>query len=323
MALIVEKLHAHLILAAVLLLLSAMVYGLRQCRGNRGTTLLQVAQILLWLLLVLLLCEGVKKYLVIVGLWPWIKYISFCQTVLIIFVLFKAISSAINIIADRQVKNGINRSKTLVAIRAINILILFLLATLFGEQLGLNMSGLLTFGGVGGVAIGIASRNILSNLLSGVMLYFDRPFNVGDWIRLPEKNTEGVVTEIGLRTTKIVTFDQKPLYIPNSVFSSIMIENPGRSDYRKVELAAIVKSFDAQQVSTLLGLIGDKVAQDPRVNRQLDTFIHMHNITKDGIQILISLFANTRDYDVYLTLRQSLIVYTVDTASAQGLEVTC
>ncbi|WP_416041811.1 hypothetical protein [Edwardsiella ictaluri] len=43
MALIVEKLHAHLILAAVLLLLSAMVYGLRQCRGNRGTTLLQVA----------------------------------------------------------------------------------------------------------------------------------------------------------------------------------------------------------------------------------------------------------------------------------------
>ncbi|XEH05787.1 mechanosensitive ion channel family protein [Edwardsiella tarda] len=41
------------------------------------------------------------------------------------------------------------------------------------------------------MAIGIASRNILGNLLSGVMLYFDRPFNVGDWIRLPEKNTEG------------------------------------------------------------------------------------------------------------------------------------
>lgn len=146
MTLLVEKLHAHIILAAVLLLLSGLVYGLRKCRGNRGTALLQVAQTLLWLLLVLL-CEGVKKYLLIVGFWQWIKYISFCQTVLIIFVLFKAISSAINIVADRQIKNGINRSKTLVVIRAINIITLFLLATLFGEQLGLNMSGLLTFGG--------------------------------------------------------------------------------------------------------------------------------------------------------------------------------
>lgn len=323
MTLLVEKLHAHIILAAVLLLLSGLVYGLRKCRGNRGTALLQVAQTLLWLLLVLLLCEGVKKYLLIVGFWQWIKYISFCQTVLIIFVLFKAISSAINIVADRQIKNGINRSKTLVVIRAINIITLFLLATLFGEQLGLNMSGLLTFGGVGGVAIGIASRNILGNLLSGVMLYFDRPFNVGDWIRLPEKNTEGVVAEIGLRTTKIVTFDQKPLYIPNSVFSSIMIENPGRSDYRRVELAAIIKTFDADQVTTLLAALRDKISQDTRVNTQLETFAHMHNITKDGIQILISLYTTTRDYAVYLDLKQSLIVYTVEAAAAQTLEVSC
>lgn len=173
------------------------------------------------------------------------------------------------------------------------------------------------------MAIGIASRNILGNLLSGVMLYFDRPFNVGDWIRLPEKNTEGVVAEIGLRTTKIVTFDQKPLYIPNSVFSSIMIENPGRSDYRRVELAAIIKTFDADQVTTLLAALRDKISQDTRVNTQLETFVHMHNITKDGIQILISLYTTTRDYAVYLDLKQSLIVYTVEAAAAQALEVSC
>ncbi|SPW34022.1 Uncharacterised protein [Edwardsiella tarda] len=102
-----------------------------------------------------------------------------------------------------------------------------------------------------------------------------------------------------------------------------MIENPGRSDYRRVELAAIIKTFDADQVTTLLAALRDKISQDTRVNTQLETFVHMHNITKDGIQILISLYTTTRDYAVYLDLKQSLIVYTVEAAAAQTLEVSC
>ncbi|WP_250666706.1 mechanosensitive ion channel domain-containing protein, partial [Escherichia coli] len=51
--------------------------------------------------------------------------------------------------------------------------------------------------------------------LSGIMLYFDRPFNIGDWVSSPDRNIEGTVVEIGWRITKIVTFDHRPLYIPN------------------------------------------------------------------------------------------------------------
>ena len=103
--------------------------------------------------------------------------------------------------------------------------LLWCLFCFYGEHFGMSLSGLLTFGGIGGLAVGMAGKDILSNFFSGIMLYFDRPFSIGDWIRSPDRNIEGTVAEIGWRITKITTFDNRPLYVPNSLFSSISVEN--------------------------------------------------------------------------------------------------
>ncbi len=66
------------------------------------------------------------------------------------------------------------------------------------------------------------------------MIYFDRPFKVGDWIRSPDRQIEGTVERIGWRMTIIRTFDKRPLYVPNSVFSSIVVENPSRMLNRRI-----------------------------------------------------------------------------------------
>lgn len=73
----------------------------------------------------------------------------------------------------------------------------------------MSLSGLLTFGGIGGIAVGMAGKDVLSNFFSGIMLYFDRPFSIGDWIRSPDRNIEGTVAEIGWRITRINTFDHR------------------------------------------------------------------------------------------------------------------
>lgn len=98
---------------------------------------------------------------------------------------------------------------------------------LFGEHFGMSLSGLMAFGGIGGIAIGMAGKDILSNFFSGLMLYFDRPFNIGDWVSSPDRNIEGTVVEIGWRITKIITFDHRPLYIPNSVFLLLVWKTRG------------------------------------------------------------------------------------------------
>jgi len=94
------------------------------------------------------------------------------------------------------------------------------------ETLGFSISGILAFGGIGGIAVGFAAKDLLSNFFGGLMIYLDRPFSVGDWVRSNDRNIEGTVEYIGWRQTRIRTFAKRPIYVPNSVFSSIVVENP-------------------------------------------------------------------------------------------------
>ena len=102
------------------------------------------------------------------------------------------------------------------------------------QTLGFSISGVLAFGGIGGIAIGFAARDLLANFFGAMMIFLDRPFSVGDWVRSPDREIEGTVEEIGWRLTRIQTFDQRPLYVPNAVFTSLAVENPSRMLNRRI-----------------------------------------------------------------------------------------
>ena len=87
------------------------------------------------------------------------------------------------------------------------------------QAFGVSVSGVLAFcGGIGGIAIGFAARDLLANFFGALMIFLDRPFSVGDWVRSPDRDIEGTVEDIGWRLTRIRTFDKRPLYLPNSIF---------------------------------------------------------------------------------------------------------
>ena len=96
------------------------------------------------------------------------------------------------------------------------------------DTLGFNIAGLMAAGGIGGLAIGLAAKDMLANFFGGVTVFIDRPFGIGDWILLEEKGIEGVVEEIGWRQTTIRKFDKRPVYVPNAVFTTASVENPSR-----------------------------------------------------------------------------------------------
>ena len=111
--------------------------------------------------------------------------------------------------------------------------ILITVALVILQTLGFSVSGVLAFGGIGGIAVGFAARDLLANFFGGLMLYLDRPFSVGDWIRSPDREIEGTVENIGWRLTMIRSFSKRPIYVPNSVFANIAVENPSRMTDRK------------------------------------------------------------------------------------------
>ncbi len=102
------------------------------------------------------------------------------------------------------------------------------------QNLGYSISGVLAMGGVGGIAVGFAAKDLLANFFGGLIIYLDRPFAVGDWIRSPDRKIEGTVESIGWRMTIIRNFQSQPMYVPNSVFTNVIVENPSRMSNRRI-----------------------------------------------------------------------------------------
>lgn len=139
--------------------------------------------------------------------------------------------------------------------RIIKIIIIVVFVLFYGEYFGMSFFGLLIFGGIGGLVVGMVGKDILSNFFFGIMFYFDRFFSIGDWIRLSDRNIEGIVAEIGWRIIKITIFDNRLLYVSNSLFSSISVENLGRMINRRIITIIGLRYEDAVKVGVIVEVV--------------------------------------------------------------------
>ena len=175
------------------------------------------------------------------------------------------------------------------------------------QTLGFNISAILAFGGIGGIAIGFAAKDLLSNFFGGLMIYLDRPFAIGDWIRSPDKNIEGTVEKIGWRLTVIRTFDKRPLYIPNSIFASISVENPSRMTNRRIYETIGVRYDDAM----LLPIIVDEVRTMLENHSEIDTeqtlMVNFNKFSESSLDFFIYTFTKTTDWKKYHEIKQDVL----------------
>jgi MscS family membrane protein len=139
-----------------------------------------------------------------------------------------------------------------IVIRILKILVVTITALIIMQEIGLSISGLLAFGGVGGLIVGLAAKDLLSNFFGGMMIFFDRPFRVGEFIKSPDRNIEGVVEKIGWRLTVVRTFSKNVLYIPNTAFSSIIVENATRMSNRRINETIGIRYDDLNKMKDII-----------------------------------------------------------------------
>ena len=101
------------------------------------------------------------------------------------------------------------------------------------EQLGYSVSSIVAGLGIGGIALALAARDTLSNFFGSLMLFVDKPFTMDDWVKIGD--TEGVVIDVGLRSTRVRTFDRAIVTIPNSIAASQKIENFSLRDRYRID----------------------------------------------------------------------------------------
>jgi MscS family membrane protein len=200
------------------------------------------------------------------------------------------------------------------------ILVIFICILLLLEITDRNITTLVAFGGVGGLAIAFASQEIIANIFGSIMIYLTRPFTVGDWINLPERNLEGYVEEIGWYMTRIRTFEKKPIYVPNSTFSRIVVMTPSRMSHRQFKETISLRTGDFQVLKDILSDIKDLVATHPEVDHTQRMMVFFKGFTPNSIDILVDVYILRTDTVGNNEVREDLFFKIADIVHGYGAD---
>lgn len=218
--------------------------------------------------------------------------------------------------------NGKTVDKTLVhALSQLLTISVIITGILVGMQLfGVPISGLLAFGGIGGAGIAFASKDLLANFFGGIIIYLDRPFKVGDWIRSPDRNIEGTVEYIGWRLTRIRTFDKRPLYVPNGTFLTISVENPSRMTNRRIRTLIGVRYNDASKIATLTQSIEAMLREHPEIDTRQTLMVNLTEFAASSLNILVYTFTKTTNWVAFQSIQQDVFLKIIEIIEQHGAE---
>lgn len=189
------------------------------------------------------------------------------------------------------------------------------------QTLGFNISAVLAFGGIGGIAVGFAAKDMLSNFFGGLMIFLDRPFAVGDWIRSSDRNIEGHVERIGWRLTVIRTFDKRPLYVPNSVFASIAVENPSRMSHRRIYETIGVRYDDVDKLPVILTDIKAMLQAHPDIDQEQTMMVNFNQFAASSLDFFVYTFTKTTNWMEYHKVKQDVLLKISDIIASHQAEV--
>jgi len=188
------------------------------------------------------------------------------------------------------------------------------------QHFGFSISGVLAFGGVGGIAIGFAAKDLLSNFFGGLMIYMDRQFSVGDWIRSPDKEIEGTVEHIGWRITRIRTFDMRPLYVPNATFANISVENPSRMTNRRFYETFGLRYQDQSKVQDITVAVKAMLLAHAAIDTHQTLMVNVNTYNAHSVDFFVYSFTKTTQWAEFHEIKQELLGLIGDIVAQNGAE---
>jgi len=227
-----------------------------------------------------------------------------------------------NIIATREAKGTPVDLTTLDAItKLLRLSVLITAGLVMLQTLGFSISGVLAFGGVGGIAMGFAARDLLANFFGGLMIYLDRPFSVGDWVRSPDREIEGTVESIGWRLTIIRTFDKRPLYVPNSVFANIAVENPSRMTNRRIYETFGIRYEDIGKMSAITADVEAMLKSHPDIDTRQTLMVNFVTCAASSVNFFVYTFTKTTVWAEFHKIKQDVLLKINDIVEQNGAEM--
>lgn len=238
------------------------------------------------------------------------------------FLIRLARNVADNFIAIREKKGEAVDATTVDALSKLARLTVIITTSLIAMQtLGFSVSGLLAAGGIGGIAIGFAAKDLLANFFGGLTIYLDRPFSVGDWIRSPDKEIEGTVEYISWRHTRVRGFNKNPIYVPNALFTTIVVENPTRMTNRRIKETIGIRYDDINAMSVIVADVKNMLQQHPEIDTTQTLIVNFNTFGPSSLDFFIYTFTKTKDWIQYHEVKQGVLLKIAEIIERHGAQI--
>lgn len=186
----------------------------------------------------------------------------------------------------------------------IKIVVIALALSVILQEWDYDINGFIAGLGLGGLAFALAAQSTLANIFGGIVIITDKPFSIGDWINTP--SVEGTVEDINFRSTKVRTFAQAIVTVPNSTLANEAITNWTRMGKRRITFhLGITYDTPKPQLEKCLGEIRMMLFNHPGINK--DTIVvRFDSFGDSSLDILMYFFTETTNWDEYLEVKEDV-----------------
>ncbi len=272
---------------------------------------LVIFPLLILLVPVLQLPIVLNRYVVLLlrAIWPVFAIVFFYRLVDIVSAYMAKLADKTESTLDDQLVPLVRKIlKTFVVI----VGLIFIL-----DNLEFDITGLIAGISIGGLAFALAAQDTIKNFFGSLMIFIDKPFQVGDWIT--SGDVDGTVEEVGFRSTRIRTFRNSLMYIPNGVITNQTIDNHGLRKYRRF-FTHISLTYDTPPylIQTFVDGLKEIVDKHPKTRKDFYE-IHFNEMASSSLNIMFYIFFDVPTWSEELLGRHQVLLSVVELAEELGV----
>ncbi|MGZ3818358.1 MAG: mechanosensitive ion channel family protein [Bdellovibrio sp.] len=234
--------------------------------------------------------------------------------------LYLAVDALTSVFAMMAAKTESTYDDQLVpfASKTLKVIIIVLGGLIIIQSFGLNVMSLLAGLGLGGLALALAAQDTAANLFGSITILVDHPFKIGDWVKI--KDIEGTVEEIGFRSTRIRTFYNSVITIPNAMMAKETIDNMGVRPARRIkQILGIAYETPPDRVEQFCEQIRYMIKQYPKVIPET-VMVYFNNYNNSSLDILVNFHLQVYTGQEELEIQQTIFVDILKTAAAMNVD---
>ncbi|MDA7952083.1 MAG: mechanosensitive ion channel family protein, partial [Pirellulaceae bacterium] len=246
--------------------------------------------------------------------------VKFLTVVAAVWTAFRLIDLLANFLENKADKTETKFDNLLVHLlsRSLRIVAVCIGLVMFADIFELPWTGLLGGLGIGGAAIAFASKDVLGNFFGSLTVLSDRPFEIGDWVIMGD--VEGSVETVGIRSTRIRTFYNSLIVVPNSTLVTATVDNMGQRRFRRVK-AKLSLTYDTspEKIDAFCEGVRELLRRHPYTRKDY-YHVYLNELGESGLQILLYSFWECPDWSIELREKHRLYLDIIRLASKLGVE---